>query len=92
VARIGNEAGVSIIRCQLGMFGYRDFGSKGVAADLQEIPAWLSGRLNEEASDGELTCAAAWHIADTQGLPRLLVASAADAMGLHITRCQLGCF
>ncbi len=44
------------------------------------------------AIEGELTCATAFSIAGRLGVDPLDVGQAADALGLRLTRCQLGLF
>jgi len=85
-------AGVRIVHCQLGLFGYQAFGDKRFVATLGNVPDRLATALREGAGDGALSCAAAWAIAEREGLPRPVVGSAADALGIRIAPCQLGCF
>ena len=87
-----NEADVRIVHCQLGLFGYRAFGEKRFLVPFSEIPERLAASLREASSDGKLPCAAAWAIAEREGLPRPVVGSAAEALEIRITPCQLGCF
>jgi hypothetical protein len=92
VAGLAAEAGITIVYCQLGLFGYHSFGGKGVSTPLREIPERLRSVIRERSADGALPCADVWAIAEASALPRLVLASAADAMGIHIAPCQLGCF
>jgi len=87
-----NDAGVRIAHCQLGLFGYHAFGDKRFVATLGTVPDRLAAALREGAADGTLPCASAWAIAKREGLPRPVVGSAADALGIRIAPCQLGCF
>ncbi len=89
-----DAAGVRVVKCQLGLFGY---GSKaeGKSKIVRADPP--GGSLRERlaaalAGDGGLTCASAWEVARGQRVSRLKVAGAAQSMGLRITACQLGCF
>ncbi len=87
-----NGADVRIIHCQLGLFGYQTFGDKRFVAPLSRVPDRLATALREGAADGTLPCASAWRIAEREGLPRPVVGSAAEVLGIRIARCQLGCF
>lgn len=83
---------VRIVHCQLGLFGYHAFGDKRFVASLTRVPDRLETALREEAGNGTLSCASAWKIAECEGLPKPAVGSAADALGIRIAPCQLGCF
>ena len=52
----------------------------------------LAGEIRRRASDGQLPCAAALKLADDLGVPRRDVGEAANALGVKIVDCQLGCF
>jgi hypothetical protein len=83
---------VRIIHCQLGLFGYGAFGNKRFAADLPHVPDGLADALRETCVAETLPCAAAWGIAEREGLPRPVVGSAAESLEIRIAPCQLGCF
>lgn len=83
---------VRISRCQLGMFGYEDLGEKRLVHSLPKVPESLEGRIREALIDGRLPCAAAWRIADDEGLSRFLVGCACESLSIRVAPCQLGCF
>ena len=83
---------VRIAQCQRGLFGYHAFGDKRFAAPLTRVPDRLTAALREACVDGALSCAAAWAIAESEGLPRPVVGSAAETLEIRIAPCQLGCF
>lgn len=87
-----NGADVRIVRCQLGLFGYDAFGGKRFAAPLASVPDRLADALRSACIGGALPCAAAWAIAEREGLPRPVVGSAAETLEIRIAPCQLGCF
>lgn len=87
-----NGTDTRIARCQLGLFGYEAFGDKRFVASLTRVPDRLATALREACVDGALPCAAAWRIAESEGLPRPVVGSAAEALEIRIAPCQLGCF
>lgn len=88
------EAGIRISRCQLGLFGYgpKAEGKHKIVHPMDEVPERLAARLRAESDSGRITCAAVWRVADGLGFRRLEACSAAEAMGLHVSHCQLGCF
>ena len=92
VSEAANRTEVRIVHCQLGLFGYQAFGGKRFVATLGSVPKRLTAALREAAAGGNLSCASAWEIAQREGLPRPVVGSAADALGIRIAPCQLGCF
>ncbi|MCK5828146.1 hypothetical protein KAH43_06430, partial [Candidatus Bipolaricaulota bacterium] len=95
-AQVGEEAtrlDVRISRCQLGLFGYDCFRQKGFVQQLSEVPGDVTVSLHAAASDTQqIACAALWRIAEEHGLPRIVIACAAETLSLRISPCQLGCF
>jgi hypothetical protein len=89
-----NEAGIRISRCQLGLFGYgpKAEGKHKIVHPMDEVPERLAARLRATADGDSITCAAVWEVADGLGYRRLEASSAVEAMGLRVSRCQLGCF
>lgn len=92
VAATAESLGIRIGWCQLGLFeGARKHGPRptppptAVSPELQEAIA--AGLVK-----GQLSCARAWAIAKRLGLERREIGQAADALGVRIGRCQLGCF
>lgn len=61
-------------------------GTLSVEASLAQV---IRVRLNDE---GRLPCAQAFILATEHGLDPLTVGQAADALGVRLTRCQLGLF
>jgi hypothetical protein len=94
VGLAANEAGIRISRCQLGLFGYgpKAEGKHKIVHAMEEVPERLAARLREAAEGANITCTAVWQVADRLGYKRIEVASAVEAMGLKVSRCQLGCF
>ncbi|HDN81017.1 MAG: hypothetical protein DRI61_05730 [Chloroflexi bacterium] len=94
VGRKANEMGVKITRCQLGLFGYgsKAQGTHRIIRPLQEVPPALEEEIRRLASEEGLACAKVWAISRRLGISKLEVASAAEALGIRIIQCQLGCF
>jgi hypothetical protein len=49
-------------------------------------------RLLEIASDGRVSCADAWQLAEELGVSKADMGRAANEAGIKIKDCQLGCF
>jgi hypothetical protein len=94
---VGNEAtaaGVRLIGCQLGLFGY---GRKGkseykITGRKIGIPDAVINIIRSQVTDGKISCAALWKIADDAGIIRCEAGNAADGLGIKISPCQLGAF
>lgn len=89
-----SELAIRISRCQLGLFGFgpKSEGKHKIVHPMDEVPERLAARLRASASKNGITCTAVWNVADDLGYQRLEASSAVEAMGLRVTRCQLGCF
>jgi hypothetical protein len=94
VGLAANQAGIRISRCQLGLFGYgpKAEGKHKIVHPMDEVPERLTARLRAQAEGDGITCTTVWRVADSLGYPRLEASSAVEAMGLKVSRCQLGCF
>ncbi|MEE8593927.1 MAG: hypothetical protein V3T03_07370 [Candidatus Bipolaricaulota bacterium] len=92
LSTVANDADVRISRCQLGLFGFEEFGEKRFSGCVAVIPSELRDALTEGSTSKAIPCLAAWRIADDLAIPRILVGVAANEMGIRITHCQLGCF
>ena len=92
VGAAADRLDLRISQCQLGLFGYASFGAKQAAVTLTTVPDRISRALTAVNHPEGLPCEAAWAVAAEQGLPRLVVGSAADQLKLRIAPCQLGCF
>jgi hypothetical protein len=94
VGQAADEAEIRISHCQLGLFGYgpKSEGKHKIVHAMDEVPEQLAARLRAAAGEDGITCAAIWQIADELGYLRLEASSAVEAMGLRVSRCQLGCF
>ncbi|HEA65469.1 MAG TPA: hypothetical protein ENI07_01415 [Desulfobacterales bacterium] len=82
--------GVKIIKCQLGLFGYK--AGKKVAKPQNSITQDLKHAIENALVDGKLPCERAWSIASRLNVQRLSVSRAGEAMGIKIKSCQLGAF
>ena len=95
VGAAADAAGIRVSRCQLGLFGYgsKAEGKSKIVQPMEPVPQGLAGRLRgARDAQGSLTCAAVWEVARRSRLSRLSAAGAAQALGLRVVDCQLGCF
>ena len=79
-----------IVKCQLGLFGYKPHNRiiEPARPDNIEIEDAIKNRL----ADGRLPCKTAWEIAKQFSVRKMTVSSACEAMGIKIKPCQLGAF
>lgn len=56
------------------------------------LDAALADAIRERLTDEKLPCAAAMNIAQAHGVTPLAVGQTADALQIHLTRCQLGLY
>ena len=94
VGQTANEMEVPISLCQLGCFGYgpKAEGKSKILRPAAKEDEDLRERLRSMAVEGRISCFKLWQIAADFGLERLAVSNAAEALGLKIRPCQLGCF
>lgn len=94
VGLAAEDAGIRISRCQLGLFGYgpKAEGKHKIVHAMENVPERLAARLRAAADGQDITCKAIWEVADGLGFKRIEASSAVEAMGLKVSRCQLGCF
>lgn len=80
-----------ITKCQLGLFGYEAPNRKMIQA-AEVVDSQLRTAIENDLTQGRLTCSAAWRIADQAGIARIKVADACEALNIKIKECQLGAF
>ena len=81
---------ITIIKCQLGLFGYHP--ARKIVKPMPSVDPQMEAAIKGRLSQGSLSCQAAWEIADSSALPRMTVASACETLGIKIVSCQLGAF
>jgi hypothetical protein len=81
---------VRVVKCQLGLFGYKP--TKRIVKPSQNVSSPLKEAIQKSLVKDRLACKAAWDIADRFGLRRLEVSSVCETMGIKISSCQLGTF
>ena len=80
-----------IHRCQMGLFGHEPETSKQVKA-AKQVSGKLEQAIRAALDTDRITCAAAWQVADAMGISKMELASACEALGIKIKKCQLGAF
>ncbi len=90
VGRTTDFLGINIVKCQLGLFGYKP--EKKIITPAQSISAELESAIIDASTNGRLTCKAAWDIAFRLRISKMDVSSACETMGIKIKKCQLGAF
>jgi hypothetical protein len=94
VGQTASEIKVAISLCHLGCFGYgpKAEGKSKILRPTAKKDEKLMERLRSTVVEGSIPCIRLWQIAAEFGLERLAVSNAAEALGLRIRPCQLGCF
>ncbi len=94
VGELADELEIRISRCQLGLFGYGEkrLGQHKIVEPSEVLQPELASALGEAATEGVVTCAQLFEIAERLNVPKMTVSAHAEALGLKITQCQLGCF
>jgi hypothetical protein len=88
------EAGIRIIRCQMGLFGFGPKGTPGYRAvqPADHVPEALSVEVQAALIDGRLPCRVAWELGQRHGLAYRRIGDALEALGIRVKPCQLGQF
>jgi hypothetical protein len=81
---------IRINLCQLGLFGHSREGK--VVVPAKEIPPEVQQALEEALDEKGLSCFAAWKLAEQLTMTRPELSSVCEALGIKISRCQLGTF
>jgi len=94
VREAADQQEVRISQCQLGMFGYgpKSEGRSKLVRTAVRVPPDLRAALDDRSKDGRIPCVVCWQVASEMGVERLVVSEVAEAMGLRLVNCQLGCF
>jgi hypothetical protein len=90
VGRAADEAKIRLVRCQLGIFGYKP--QKKILEPASPPPPAIAKALAEIAGDGRISCKDLWALARKLGVIRMDVAASCEALNIRIKPCQLGAF
>lgn len=80
-----------IHHCQMGLFGHEPETSKQVKP-AKKVSEELEQAIKAAMDNDRITCAAAWQVAESMGISKMELASACEALGIKIKKCQLGAF
>jgi hypothetical protein len=95
VGEAADSLGLHLSHCQLGLFGFPGYAKAWEDPGWKEIdvPEGLGAAVRSALdSDGSLSCAAAWVVADRFGIGRIQVGFLASRLNIRIKPCQLGAF
>ena len=81
---------IRINLCQLGLFGRSREGK--IVVPAKEVSPKVQQALEEALDEKGLSCFAAWKLAEQFAMTRLEISSACEALGIKLSRCQLGTF
>jgi hypothetical protein len=81
---------VSVVKCQLGLFGYGP--ARRIVKPAERLSPGLEKAIRESLVDNRLPCASAWAIAEKLRLRKMEVSSGCETLGIKIGPCQLGTF
>jgi hypothetical protein len=90
VGRTSDLLEVPIIKCQLGLFGYKP--QKRIVKPAEQVSDELREAISQGLENGRLPCRTAWAIAERLHLPKMAVSSACELLKTKIGPCQLGSF
>ena len=94
VGKVATQVGARLYQCQLGLFGY---GRKGkseykITGRKVGVENEILDLIKSNVTDGRISCAKLWKIADSKGIIRAEAGNAADSLDIKIAPCQLGAF
>ena len=90
VGRAADLLELRLVKCQLGLFGYRP--EKSIVKPAASVSAELERTILAGLVNDRLPCKTAWDIARQLGIQKMKVSAACDAMRIKIAPCQLGAF
>lgn len=90
VGRAADLLELRLVKCQLGLFGYRP--QKSIVKPAASVPPELEKAILAGLIDDRLPCKTTWKIAKRLGIQKMKISAACDAMKIKIRPCQLGAF
>ncbi|MBN2033283.1 MAG: hypothetical protein JW836_08410 [Deltaproteobacteria bacterium] len=81
---------ISLVKCQLGLFGYGP--TRRIVKPAETLSPGLEKAIRESLLNDRLPCSSAWAIAEKFGLRKMEVSSGCETLGIKIGPCQLGTF
>jgi CheY-like chemotaxis protein len=94
VGEMADQLDIRVSHCQLGLFGYGEkrLGEHKIMKPAHDATPELGEAIRAAAKDGRITCAQLFEIAERLGKPAMTASAQAEALGIKIASCQLGCF
>ena len=90
VGRAADLLELRLVKCQLGLFGYRP--QKSIVKPAVSVSQGLEEAILEGLINDRLPCKTAWDIAEQLRIQRMRISGACDALSIKIGPCQLGAF
>jgi len=90
VGRTADLMNISVVKCQLGLFGYKP--EKKIVKAEDTSNRSLKDAIIGSAENNRLSCEKAWQIAGQFSISKLKVSNVSQANGIKIKSCQLGAF
>jgi hypothetical protein len=81
---------ITLIKCQLGLYGYKP--DKKIVKSADHVSPDLEDAIRAGLVNDRFPCVVAWATAERFGIRKMEVSSACEALGIKITPCQLGAF
>ncbi|MDY6973751.1 MAG: hypothetical protein SV775_15725 [Thermodesulfobacteriota bacterium] len=81
---------VTIVKCQLGLYGYSP--KKCIIEPAETVTSEMEHAIRASMVNERIQCAAAWEVARKLNVGKIDVASACEALRIKISSCQLGAF
>ena len=81
---------ITIIKCQLGLYGYKP--NRKIIKAADKVSPELKDAIRAGMVNDRYPCVVAWETAEKFGIKKMDVSSACEALGIKITPCQLGAF
>jgi hypothetical protein len=90
VGRSADLMELPILKCQLGLFGYAP--QRRVVKPAESVAPDLEKAIQKELVDDRIPCSTAFSLAEKFNIPKMVVSSVCEKMGIKISSCQLGAF
>jgi hypothetical protein len=90
VGRSADLLELPILKCQLGLFGYAP--QKKIVKPAESVAPDLEKAIRKELVNGCISCSTVFSLAAKCNVPKMVVPSACEKMGIRINSCQLGAF
>jgi hypothetical protein len=90
VGRTADALDIRIVKCQLGLFGYKP--DKKIVTPEDAPNQEVEDAMKGSAVNNRLSCEKAWQFAAQFNMSRLAVSNVCQANSIQIKTCQLGAF